>query len=132
MKELNGSEKQIAWAEDIRKTYIDEIEYEKKENVIGKTENFSNENIYHMDYIKAIARKMLGAEDVDQLKKEAGMTLTYQEVENLPEDEARNYRVSLRVALRSARAKRYEEAMKLAEKAVENEESAKWWINHRI
>lgn len=116
---LEGSEKQIAWAEDIRKEYIERVE--KYKVIRGTDEDEGLRTILGL-------RENVDRKEKNQIKKELGLAVTKEERKALSKEEQKAQGKELREELFNRRIKN--EDTKIEEKLAET--SAKVWIENRI
>ncbi|MEL5938051.1 hypothetical protein WN865_00455 [Tetragenococcus halophilus] len=133
MKQLKGSEKQIAWAEDLRKEFLEKAEEYKELLNKGSKEKSQDEKNHESSLQTQLGLQERGVsfeekrENNNKLREKLGLVVGKEERKALPKEQRRAENKKLR------EAKKENEIEKVNQKIEQalNQDSAKAWIESR-
>lgn len=132
MKELKGSEKQIAWAEDLRKDFLERAE-EYKSLLNKKNSEKTQEESFHEEALTSLLglkeRKSFQQEkkEDNELREQLGLVVGKEERKALPKEQRRAENKKLRETKKEIEIEKVNQKV---EQAL-NQDSAKVWIESR-
>ncbi|MEK2534374.1 hypothetical protein WN873_02125 [Tetragenococcus halophilus] len=132
MKQLKGSEKQIAWAEDLRKEFLERAE-EYKSLLNKKNSEKTQEESFHEEALTSLLglkeRKSFQQEkkEDNELREQLGLVVGKEERKALPKEQRRAENKKLREAKKEIEIEKVNQKV---EQAL-NQDSAKVWIESR-
>lgn len=132
MKQLKGSEKQIAWAEDLRKEFLERTE-EYKSLLNKKNSEKTQEESFHEEALTSLLglkeRKSFQQEkkEDNELREQLGLVVGKEERKALPKEQRRAENKKLREAKKEIEIEKVNQKV---EQAL-NQDSAKVWIESR-
>lgn len=133
MKQLQGSEKQVAWAEDLRKDFLEKAE-EYKDLLNKKNSEKTQDELNHESSLQTqlgLQERGMSFEEKKEndakLRKELGLVVDKKDRKALPKEQRRAENKKLR------EAKKENEIEKVNQKIEQalNQDSAKAWIESR-
>ena len=125
MNELKGTEKQVAWAEDIRAAL-------KKNLELAQTEDKSYEAQMEKEgALRTLLGAMTVAKDHEEIAQEHGFNLSWDDFQALSKEKQDKYINAKMKVIDAYEDDRKAQAIKTAQKEVDSETSAKWFIEHR-
>lgn len=133
MKELKGSEKQIAWAEDLRKDFLEKAEEYKSLLNKKNSEKTQGEKNHESSLQTQLGLRERGVsfeekrENDNKLREKLGLVVDKEERKALPKEQRRAENKKLREAKKEIEMEKVNQKV---EQAL-NQDSAKVWIESR-
>lgn len=133
MKQLKGSEKQVAWAEDLRKEFLEKAEEYKELLNKGSKEKSQDEKNHESSLQTQLGLQERGVsfeekrENDNKLREKLGLVVGKEERKALPKEQRRAENKKLREAKKEIEMEKVNQKV---EQAL-NQDSAKVWIESR-
>lgn len=133
MKQLQGSEKQVAWAEDLRKEFLEKAEEYKELLNKGSKEKSQDEKNHESSLQTQLGLQERGVsfeekrENDNKLREKLGLVVGKEERKALPKEQRRAENKKLREAKKEIEMEKVNQKV---EQAL-NQDSAKVWIESR-
>lgn len=133
MKKLQGSEKQVAWAEDLRNEFIEKAEEYKELLNKGSKEKSQDEKNHESSLQTQLGLQERGVsfeerrENDNKLREKLGLVVDKEERKALPKEQRRAENKKLREAKKEIEIEKVNQKV---EQAL-NQDSAKVWIESR-
>lgn len=133
MKKLQGSEKQVAWAEDLRNEFIEKAEEYKELLNKGSKEKSQDEKNHESSLQTQLGLQERGVsfeekrENDNKLREKLGLVVDKEERKALPKEQRRAENKKLREAKKEIEMEKVNQKV---EQAL-NQDSAKVWIESR-